>query len=120
GQWQAFVNYVKRVNAEKGTALIPGDTSRGSVSVFSPDSRLVAFGRNVVPDAKQPQVRIGSLPIFELNSMKQLAEFPTGPVLRAAFAPDNRTVAVLVSGEISLWDVAARSPIRRYPTDRAN
>ncbi len=80
-----------------------GQLRGGSLAVFSPDGRTVAFASPVPPGKK------GGNPVTlcQADSGKELRRLqPEKIVCRAAFAPDGKTLATTAREAAHLWDVA--------------
>ncbi|WP_020468059.1 sigma-70 family RNA polymerase sigma factor [Zavarzinella formosa] len=112
GRWRVAGVTVERLGSgEKIEVVSRSETGGlGPASRFSPDGQLLAVPRVLSrQDPKQ-----GSLVIFDLETKARMTELPTGRVLRLAFAPDSRTVAVVGREEIAVWEVASGQAVRRF------
>ena len=86
----------------------PGNPAYVSGATMSPDRRTLAF------------IGSGDVRLVDLGTGRDIARFSgeRGAFLSVAFSPDGKTLAAGAGrGEISLWEVATRKPIRRLKGD---
>jgi WD40 repeat protein len=113
GRWQVRSGALSRVGAKESVAIIPANEAVGMHPKFSPDSRLVAISRtpHVEPGADRNQ---GSLIVYSVAASAVVAKLPTGRVMRHAFSPDGRELAVIGPEDIALWGLYSGEPVRRF------
>lgn len=120
GEWTFSGGSVRRVDgSEKPTEVFPSaERAVGGQGAWSADSKLVALPRAT---GKTPEERRkdenGTQVVFDVSAKKQVAELPTGKVVRAAFSPDGKRLATLGHAGLVVWDVATGKEVFRAECD---
>ena len=119
GRWEVKLGAVHRVGEAAPTRVVPANETLMQRARFSADSRFVSLPRARWPSSPDNRNQ-GSLVIYDLNARAVLIELPTGRVLRHAFAPGGRQMAVFGREEISLWDLPSGKKVWSVPSEHGS
>ncbi len=119
GQWSIKWGTLSGTGVKDSISLVNSRESMMMPAAFSQDSRLVAASRSPRTGAPEDRER-GSLVVYSIKAKTQVAELPTGKVMRQAFSPDGRELAVVGYKEIAIWDLTSLKTVRRFPIEHGN
>lgn len=120
GEWLAGGNTVKRLySPEKPTEVFPPTERALNVSsTWSADSKRVAMPRAVgkTPEDRQKDEN-QSVVVFDVAKGEKVVELPVGKVMRSAFSPDGRLLAVLGLKAVTVWELSTGKEVFRAACD---
>jgi hypothetical protein len=73
-------------------AEIPNDSGQLVSWSISPDRKTMLVARNLLQDSGKRRVRVGGLGLYDVATGKRLTAMDAGPILRAGFLSDGRSV----------------------------
>jgi hypothetical protein len=113
GQWMVKLGALSCVGTKDSIPLVAPQENLSMRASFSRDSQFVAVPR--LPGTGTPEDRErASLVVYSIKAKTQVAELPTGLVLRHAFSPDGLELGVVRSKEVAIWDLVSLKMVRRF------